>query len=99
MTDALRVFRPRSAPSLLAGFGLAFLLTNSAFGQSTNSPSSGPANIQEQILYQSAYEIAIWATPVLDVLQMRSELVKHGATEGTLAYFGSPPNRKLEVPT
>jgi hypothetical protein len=50
------------------------------------------------IHYQRAYEIAIWATPVLDVLQMRSDLVKHGATEGTLAYFGSPPNG-IEVPT
>jgi hypothetical protein len=51
------------------------------------------------MLYQRAYEAAIWATPVLNSLQMRTELLKHGAKDGDLAYLGSRPTGKIELPT
>jgi hypothetical protein len=57
------------------------------------------ANTEEQMLYQRGYEIAIWATPLLNTLQMGAEMRRHGAPENALAYFGSKPNGKIEVPT
>lgn len=50
------------------------------------------------MIYQRAYETAIWATPMLNSRQLRTELRKHGARGGYLAHLGARPT-KLELPT
>jgi hypothetical protein len=82
-------------PITLTSFALALALIQPSFAQEVFTP----ANAQEQILYQRAYEVAIWATPMLNSLQLRNELLKHGAQEGDLGYLGAHPTGKLEVPT
>lgn len=94
MIAMLGRLRPMNA-HVLATVALAFLPTSRAIAQD----AFRPANIQEQMFYQRAYEIAIWATPMLNSLQLRAELLKHGAKEGDLAYLGSRPTGRIELPT
>jgi hypothetical protein len=70
-----------------------------AHTQSAQEPSFRPASFEEQMIYQRAFETAIWATPILESLQMRAELRKFGAPDGTIAYFGSRPTGNIELPT
>lgn len=73
-------------------FGVSVLLTVACGGDAAKSP-------ENEALYKKAYDAAIWATPVLNSLQLRAELKKHGAKDGDLAYLGSRPNGRIELPT
>ncbi|HET9270923.1 MAG TPA: DUF1214 domain-containing protein [Vicinamibacterales bacterium] len=68
------------------------MFTSACGGDAAKSP-------ENEALYQKAYEAAIWATPILNSLQLRAELKKHGAKEGDLAFLGSRPNGRIELPT
>jgi hypothetical protein len=80
----------RTAPPLSV---VASLLIAAACGGGAGRPSP-----DEEALYQKAYEAAIWATPILHAAQRRAELRRHGAKDGDLAYLGSRPNGRVELP-
>ncbi len=71
---------------------LALLLTAACGGDSATS------GLTEDAIYKKAYDAAIWATPILNSLQLRAELKKHGAKDGDLAFLGSRPNGRVELP-
>lgn len=58
-----------------------------------------PASFEDQLIYHRAFEVVIWAVPMVNTLHLREELQKHGVKNGTLAYLGSPPSSKTELPT
>ena len=54
---------------------------------------------QQQRIYHAAFESVVWALPMLNTLQMRAELKRHGVPNGTLAMISQPPTGRLEAPT
>lgn len=59
----------------------------------------GQSTLTEDAIYKKAYDAAIWATPILNSLQLRAELKRHGATDGDLAFLGSRPTGRIELQT
>jgi hypothetical protein len=53
----------------------------------------------DEALHKKAHDAAVWATPILNSLHLRAELRKHGAKEGDLAFLGSRPTGRIELPT
>jgi hypothetical protein len=76
-----------------ASFILSWLFTPACGG---DAAKLSPA---DEALHKKAYDAVIWATPIVNSLHLRAELKKHGAKDGDLAFLGSRPNGRIELPT
>lgn len=77
----------------------AALFLSSALVTAACGGEAAPPTAEEQALHKKAYEAALWAAPILNSLQLRAELRKHGAKDGDLAFVGSRPTGRIELPT